>query len=123
MNNVNQTPDNNCKAKERFLQKDKEKAGALINFDKILVMNQRPEWISTYFPTLTDYTILVTYLILIFLFAYNHQRRKQQTNPAYSLFTRAIYIKIEGAFAFGLIYLLYNHGRGDTTGYFAGGKP
>ena len=122
MNNVNQTPDNNCKAKERFLQKDKEKAGALINFDKILVMNQRPEWISTYFPTLTDYTILVTYLILIFLFAYNHQRRKQQTNPAYSLFTRAIYIKIAGAFAFGLIYLLYYHGRGDTTGYFAGGK-
>lgn len=60
--------------------------------------------------------------MIIFLVAYNHQRKHIDDNPAYSFFTKAIFIKILGAFSFNLVYLLYYHGAGDTTGYFLGGK-
>ncbi len=85
-------------------------------------MDQRPEWLSTYFPDLVDYVIIGFYLIFIFIFAYNHQRKNEETNPAYKYFTKGLFFKILGAFVFGLIYLLYYHGSGDTTGYFYGGK-
>lgn len=79
-------------------------------------------WIKEFYPGFLDYTIMGVYLILIFLTAYIHQQKSIAFNTSYRFFTKALSIKILGTIAFGLIYLLYYKGAGDTTGYFNGGK-
>ena len=74
-------------------------------------------WSNTLFPDLTDYVIIGVYLILIFLFANSYKNKRIESNPEYKFFTLALFAKVIGALAMGLIYTLYYNG-GDTTAYY-----
>ncbi len=74
-------------------------------------------WSNTLFPDLTDYVIIGVYLILIFLFANSYKNKRIESNPEYKFFTLALFAKVIGALAMGLIYTLYYDG-GDTTAYY-----
>lgn len=79
-------------------------------------------WIRDYFPDFLDYIIIGFYLIIIFLISQSYQNKKILGKPEYRFLTKAVSVKIIGTVCFGLIYLLYYKGAGDTTGYFYGGK-
>jgi len=83
-------------------------------------MNMQHDILRDYHPGIMNYTIMLIYLVLIFMLAYNYQRRHIDRNPVYKYFTWGLFAKIAAAVFFGLIYLLYYKGAGDTFGYFKG---
>ena len=74
-------------------------------------------WTRTLFPSLTDYVIMVVYLMVMFIWAFHIQRQKRDTQPAYQYYAWGLFAKVGGAMVLGLAYIFYYDG-GDTTGYF-----
>lgn len=75
-------------------------------------------WTKSLFPSLLDYIIMGVYLILMFMWAFQVQRRKRDSNPAYQYYTWGLLAKVSGAIALCLVYTLYYKDGGDTTGYY-----
>jgi hypothetical protein len=67
----------------------------------------------------TDFITSPIALLLIFLFAYFHAKRKKEQNTVYVYYVRGLAFKIVAAIGFCLIYALYYQG-GDTISYFNG---
>ncbi len=68
-------------------------------------------------PNLADFVVIGVYLIIIFLFANSYKNKKIEKYPEYKFFTLALFAKVIGAVAMGLIYTLY-YNEGDTTAYY-----
>ncbi|HVA98806.1 MAG TPA: hypothetical protein VNG53_07925 [Bacteroidia bacterium] len=65
----------------------------------------------------TEYLFFVLVVLFIFLISWLIQKRNIKSNPLYRFYTKAVMVKIFGAFAFCMVYIFYYHG-GDTISYF-----
>ena len=74
-------------------------------------------WTQSQLPSLVDLVIMVFYLILIFIFAYQKKRRNILENPAYEYYVTGLFAKIAGAIALCLVYTLH-YGIQDTLGFY-----
>ncbi len=57
------------------------------------------------------------YLFIIFVISNLHQKKKEQEDPIYEYYQKALFIKIFGGIIFSLVYFYYYLG-GDTTTYY-----
>lgn len=80
-------------------------------------MQTRNIWSQNLFPSLLDYVIMGTYLIVILMIAFYIQQKNIHKNPNYKYFTAGLLAKIGGAIAVGLVYTLY-YGIQDTLGFY-----
>jgi len=74
---------------------------------------------SGVFFDMWEWLALPIYMLLVFLLALMHQKRKVSQNPLYKYYTWGLFARIGGAIFFGLIYEYY-YLAGDTFGYFMG---
>jgi hypothetical protein len=74
-------------------------------------------WSQNLFPSLLDYTIMAVYLMIIFVWAIQVQKKYVDQNPAYQYLIWALVAKLLGAIALGLVYTLY-YGIQDTLGFY-----
>jgi hypothetical protein len=68
-----------------------------------------------------DLLLTPVYLLLIYLFSRNIQRKREIKQPLYKWYTRGVMVKMFGAISVCLIYQLYYSG-GDTVNYFQTSK-
>jgi len=74
-------------------------------------------WDKSLNPTIGDWGVIFILLVVIFLFAYFHQKKYIDINPVYKYFMTGLFFKILMGFVFCLIYLFYYKG-GDSLGYY-----
>ncbi len=80
-------------------------------------MQPRNIWSQNFFPSLTDYVIILVYLIIMFLWAYHVANKKRDENPAYGWYVKGLFAKVIGAIALCLVYTLH-YGVQDTLGFY-----
>lgn len=78
-------------------------------------------WAEPLIPSFIEVIMIIFILAIVYFIANSVKNKRQDTEPAYAYFKRAIMFKLFIGLAFCIIYTMY-YGGGDTTGYFISSK-